>query len=64
MTQCQAKKTSRQTREQDTITKVTKKEKIFRETMNIMAKQREVPGGQNLADSSTLPSAVVKVVRA
>ena len=32
--------------------------------MNHMAKQREVPGGQHLADSATLPSAVVKAARA
>ena len=39
-------------------------EKIFRETMNIMAKQREGLSGQHLADSATLPSAVVKAGRA
>ena len=32
--------------------------------MNIMAKQREGPSGQYLANSATVPSAVVKVARA
>ena len=31
-------------------------EKIFRETMTHMAKQREGPSGQHLADSATLQS--------
>ena len=56
--------TSRQTREQDTKTKSDKGEKIFSETMNIMAKQREGPSGQHLADFATLPHAVSKGVRA
>ena len=32
--------------------------------MNIMAKQREGPSGQHLANSATLPSAGVKAARA
>ena len=39
-------------------------EKIFSETMIIMAKQREGTSGQHLADSATLPSAAVKAPRA
>ena len=39
-------------------------EKFFRETMNMMAKRREGPNGQHLADSATLPSAEVKAGRA
>ena len=53
---------SRQTREQDTSTKSHKEgEKIFRETMNILTKQREGPNGQHLAD---LPSAALQAARA
>ena len=39
-------------------------EKTFSKTVNIMAKQREGRSGQHLADSSTLPSVVVKATRA
>ena len=39
-------------------------EKIFRETMNIMTKQREGPSGEHLVDFATLPSAEVQAARA
>ena len=66
MTQCQAKKTGEQTNAVSKILSQNDKEgeKIFSETMIIMAKQREGPSGQHLADSATLPSAVVKAPRA
>ena len=55
---------SSQTREHETITSDKEGEKFYRETMNVMAKQCEGLGGQYLADSATLPSAVVKAARA
>ena len=47
--------TSRQTREQHTSKKVTKKER--KSFVHHMAKQREGSSGQHLADVATLPSA-------
>ena len=66
MTQCQAEKTgniektnawARLEHESD-----KEGENNVHETSKHVAKQREVPGGQHLADSVTLPSAVVRVV--
>ena len=67
-TQCQAKKTgdveqtNARARHQHKSDK--EEEKIFRETKNHMAKQRDGPSGQLLADFATLPPTVVKAARA